>query len=78
MRVTIEITNSRGIELLMQFLQELKSENIKIVEVSDEGVGINIMKGDKSIDPAELFGIWSEAPRTLEEIRSKSWDRNWN
>lgn len=36
----------------------------------------SIVKGDKSINPSELFGIWKNNPRTIEEIRSKSWNRN--
>jgi len=35
-----------------------------------------ITKGDKSIDPTDLFGIWSGSPRNLQEIRQKAWDRN--
>ncbi len=32
-----------------------------------------ITKGDKTIDPTSLFGIWKDNPRTLEEIRQKAW-----
>jgi hypothetical protein len=35
-----------------------------------------ITKGDKSIDPAGLFGIWAGSPRNLQEIRQKAWERN--
>jgi hypothetical protein len=37
-----------------------------------------ITKGDKSIDPKPLFGIWKDNPRNLEEIRKKDWTRNWH
>lgn len=35
-----------------------------------------ITKGDKSIDPKALFGIWVDDPRNIEEIRKKAWRRN--
>ena len=35
-----------------------------------------ITKGDKSIDPTGLFGIWASSPRNLQEIRQKAWERN--
>ena len=34
-----------------------------------------LWRGDKSVDPTELFGIWREEPRSLEEIRRGVWDR---
>ena len=35
-----------------------------------------ITKGDKSIDPKGLFGIWASSPRNLQAIRQKAWERN--
>jgi hypothetical protein len=35
-----------------------------------------ISKGDKSMDPTSLFGIWASNPRNLKEIRQKAWKRN--
>lgn len=35
-----------------------------------------ITKGDKSIDPTSLFGIWEKNPRNLQEIRQNAWERN--
>lgn len=32
-----------------------------------------ITRGDKSLDPDGLRGIWKNNPRTLEEIRKASW-----
>lgn len=82
MRVTIETTNIKELELLIRLLQELNLENVKVVESVEreevKGLNSSIIKGDKSIDPSGLFGIWQKNPRTIEEIRSKSWDRNWN
>lgn len=82
MRVTIETTNIKELELLIRLLQELNIENVEIVESAEieevKGLESSITQGDKSIDPSGLFGIWKSNPRTLEKIRSKSWDRNWN
>lgn len=82
MRVTIETTNIKELELLLKLLQELNLENVKILESTEieefKELQPSIVKGDKSIDPSGLFGIWKSNPRTIEEIRSKSWDRNWN
>jgi hypothetical protein len=79
MRVTIETTNIKELELLMRLLQELNLENVKVIESTEiKELKSSIVKGDKSIDPSGLFGIWKSNPRTIEEIRSKSWDRNWN
>lgn len=82
MRVTIETTNIKELEILMKLLQELNLENVKVIESTEkeelEILTPSITKGDKNIDPSGLFGIWRENPRKIEEIRSKSWDRNWN
>jgi hypothetical protein len=37
-----------------------------------------VVKGDKSVNPRELIGIWKNKSITLEEIRKKDWTRNWN
>ena len=41
---------------------------------SDE---LPVEKGDKTINPAKLFGIWENNPRSLEDIRKQNWKRNW-
>ena len=35
-----------------------------------------ITRGDKSIDPTSLFGIWADKPRNLQDIRQKAWERD--
>lgn len=35
-----------------------------------------ITKGEKNLDPKALFGIWSNAPRTIDDIRQKAWEGN--
>ena len=37
---------------------------------------MKITKGDKSIDPTALFGIWKDNPRTLEQIREQGGNVN--
>lgn len=77
MTITIETSNIQEVE---QVLNLLKSIGIKSVKVHDsfEEPTPTITKGDKNIDPEELFGIWATHPRTIEEIRSTAWERNWN
>jgi hypothetical protein len=38
---------------------------------ADEVTEPTLQKGDKTIKPDSLFGIWEKEPRTLEEIRTK-------
>jgi hypothetical protein len=38
----------------------------------------HIDRGDKSINPKDLFGIWENHPRNLEDIRKTAWKRDWN
>lgn len=37
-----------------------------------------VVKGDKSVNPRELIGIWKDKAITLQDIRKKDWTRNWN
>lgn len=77
MIVTIETS---GIQEVEQLLQALKSLNIKAIKVETSPAAIHptITKGDKKLDPKQLFGIWKDNARTLEQIRSTAWKRNWN
>ncbi|CAH0235965.1 MULTISPECIES: hypothetical protein [unclassified Pedobacter] len=51
----------------------MKLQNIKIVSLQDD-LKPNILKGNKSLNPKELFGIWKNNPKNLKDIRSGSWD----
>jgi hypothetical protein len=77
MTVTIETS---GIQEIEQLLQVLKSLNIKTIKVQATPVTLapSITRGDKRLDPKDLFGIWKDNPRTIEQIRSTAWQRNWN
>ena len=77
MKVTIEITNTAELEQLITLIKSLNIEHFKIIDSSVQSQPI-ISKGDKSINPKELFGIWKDNPRNLAEIRDQSWNRNWN
>jgi hypothetical protein len=77
MTITIETSGIQEIEQLLQVLKSLDIKNVNIKEVSPKRQP-SITKGDKKLDPRALFGIWQGNPRTLEEVRSEAWKRNWN
>jgi hypothetical protein len=77
MTITIETSGIQEIEQLLQVLKSLNIKNISIKDVSPKRHPA-ITKGDKKLDPRDLFGIWQGNPRTLEHLRSEAWKRNWN
>lgn len=77
MRLTIELNNLNDLEKVMQMLKSLQIQEVNVFSTNSSNESPNIRLGDKSIDPKALFGIWEDAPRSLTEIRSKSWTRNW-
>lgn len=77
MTITIETSGMQEIEQLLQLLKSLNIKNINIKEVSQKRQPV-ITKGDKKLNPRELFGIWQDNPRTLEQVRSEAWKRNWS
>jgi hypothetical protein len=74
MRVTLEISNFDEMEKLLSLFQTMNLKNIKIVS-PQKNLKSNILKGDKALNPKELFGIWKDSPRNIEDIREKAWDR---
>lgn len=36
----------------------------------------DVTKGDKNINPNDLFGLWAEQPRNLTDIRKQAWQRS--
>ncbi|MCB9052208.1 MAG: hypothetical protein H6556_22465 [Lewinellaceae bacterium] len=78
MRITIETTSIQEIEVLLKLLRELNLQGVRIIEQPDAPAGSPVSRGDKSIDPGELFGIWKDNPRDIDEIRTRSWARNWS
>ncbi len=77
MIVTIETSSIQEVEQLLQVLKSLNIKAVK-VEASPSPTHPNITKGDKKLDPKHLFGIWKDNPRTIEQLRSTAWKRNWN
>ncbi|MCO6486849.1 MAG: hypothetical protein J5I98_00460 [Phaeodactylibacter sp.] len=78
MRITIETTSIQEIEALLKLLHQLGLQGIRIIEQPDALPDSPFSRGDKSIDPGELFGIWKDNPRDIDEIRTRSWARNWS
>lgn len=74
MRVTLEITNLKEIETLYSFFKTTKIDSFEIVTenlISNP----NIQKGNKNLNPRDLFGIWKNNPMNIGDIRTISWDR---
>jgi len=74
MRVTLEISNFDEMEKLLSLFQTMNLKNIKIIS-SHKDLKSNILKGNKALNPKELFGIWKDSPRNIKDIRDKAWDR---
>jgi hypothetical protein len=82
MRLTIEVGNAAELEKIFLVLKSMDIENVKVVPTEQTKAKKPAMpvitKGDKRIDPKALFGVWKNNPRSLEQIRSTAWDRNWD
>ncbi len=83
MRLTIEVSSQSELEKIITFFQTLKLDSVRIIANSfvpkPEKVnkkGLKVTKGDKSIDPTELFGMWADDVRPIEEMRQNAWGRN--
>jgi hypothetical protein len=75
MTITIETSGIQEVEQLLTLLKSMNINNISIKEVSVKRQPV-IAKGDKKLNPRELFGIWQGSPRTLDQVRSTAWKRN--
>lgn len=73
MKVTIEVEDQQKLETLMKWLRANKFIDELTVKPAKPDYSAFITKGDKSIDPTALFGIWRDNPRTPEEIRRDAW-----
>lgn len=63
------------ISTIAQALSQREEKNLAektplVQSISEKPI---ITKGDKGIDPESLFGIWSDNPRNLTDIRQKAW-----
>jgi hypothetical protein len=85
MKLTIEVSSQSELEKIMQFFQTLKLESVRIISdkitpkpMKNPKKAMKLTKGDKSLDPTDLFGIWENNPRSVEAIRQQAWQRNTN
>jgi hypothetical protein len=47
------------------------------IDFSDENKPTpKIIKGDKTLNPTDLFGAWQDQPRNLNTIRKQAWQRS--
>lgn len=74
-KIIIQTNSQEEMEQIIQLLADLNAGSLKITATSADS---SITPGDKSIDPSELFGMWKDKPRTLEQIRKEGWKRDWN
>ena len=68
------LTVEQRIEIIENLLQPVKDDVFKQTVSND----FPIQKGDKTLNPTELFGIWENNPLSLQDIRKQDWQRNWN
>ena len=82
MKVTVEVSSQSELEKIILFFQTLNLDSIRVVTDSlslkpkkKDKKSIQITKGDKSLDPSDLFGMWKDNPQSIESIRDKAWKR---
>ena len=80
MKVTIEVTSQNELEKIILFFQTLKLDSVRIISdtltpKSEKSLKkkVRLTKGDKSLDPSSLFGMWANKPRSIEAIRQQGW-----
>ncbi|TWR29659.1 hypothetical protein FPZ43_07295 [Mucilaginibacter pallidiroseus] len=74
MKITIEIDERSEVVKLTAFFKAFNIETVSMVKTDGETKHI-ITKGDKSIDPEALFGIWEKEPKNLDDIRKAGWQK---
>ena len=72
MTITIQTSGREESALVLGLLKSLV---INSIQVQPSAAPQSLVEGDKSLDPALLFGIWSAQPRTIEQIRAAAWER---
>lgn len=73
MRITIEVDSKREMDKLSAFLKTFNVNTVKVLTTDERAA--NIKKGNKKIDPKDLFGIWADEPRSIDDIRRAAWQR---
>ena len=76
MKVTVEVSDERALETVLSFFASLHLQNITVSHETDarEFLSGNLTE-NASPDPQELFGLWKDHPRTIDEIRATAWSR---
>lgn len=82
MKLTIEVSSQTELEKIIVFFQTLKLDSIRVINDTltpkpkkNSKKAMKITKGDKSLDPSDLFGMWQDNPQSIEVIRQKAWQR---
>lgn len=76
MTLIFETNNASTLEKMMLFAKSLDDVNIIREDITNTQIPIpTIRKGDKTINPKALFGIWKDKNVTIEKIREKAWKR---
>ena len=75
MKITIEVDHKSELEKLKALFRSLKINMVSVVHENESQSTLSITKGNKHIDPHSLFGIWSNEPKSLEQIRKDAWQR---
>ncbi len=83
MKLTIEVASQSELEKIILLFQSIKLEGVRIItdKLTPKNNRKNkkapiITKGDKTLDPTDLFGIWENNPRSIEVIRENAWKRS--
>lgn len=75
---SIEKDNDNNIRLFYQMVMLNNEASVLNTLLKLPEDNIPFEKGDKSIDPTALFGIWENNPKDITEIRKQDWQRNWD
>ncbi|KAA8482420.1 hypothetical protein BDE36_3478 [Arcticibacter tournemirensis] len=76
MKVTIEIDSKNDFKKLTALFKSLDIDSIEVVSNDDIAGPAPVKRGNKKIDPNDLFGIWADNPRSLDAIRKDAWHRS--
>ena len=71
------------IDLIEQILKSIKTETFNFPKTNQSfnieiPLNFEIDKGDKSLNPKELIGIWENLDIDIKKIRSSNWNRQWD
>lgn len=73
MKVVIEIENSEEWKVVQNSLFVLRSTRKAQKLLPTPSV---IQKGNKKLNPEILFGLWTDSPVNLSDLRKKIWKQN--